>query len=176
MKLPDSEQEIRHIMGMYERIGHPGCIGSVDCVHIVWDKCNAGMKSLCCGKENVPTLVFEVVSSRTKRILHLSKWFGGTVSDTTIAKIDPAMSLVKEKYKDCMQKTLYTDENGIEKLKNQKGYYYICDDGYHLWETLIPPYKHQIEGSGMMDWSHNVESVREDIECVFGIFRKRFLF
>ena len=27
-----------------------------------------------------------------------------------------------------------------------------------------------------MNWSHNVESVRKDIECVFGILKKRFLF
>ena len=99
IKLPDSDEEIRHVVGMYERSGHPGCIGSVDCVHVVWDKCNAGMRSLCCGKEKVPTLVFEVVCSHTKRILHVSKWFAGTISDKTIAKIDPAMSSVKEKYK-----------------------------------------------------------------------------
>ena len=176
IKLPDTDEEIRHVMGMYERSGCPGCIGSVDCVHIVWDKCNAGMRSLCCGKEKVPTLVFEVVCSHTKRILHVSKWFGGTVSDKTIAKIDPAMSTVKQKYKDCTWTTLYKDEDGNEKEKEHKGYYYICDGGYHLWETLIPPYKHQIDGSDEMNWSHNIESIRKDIECVFGILKKRFLF
>ena len=176
IRLPVTDEEIRHVTGMYERSGCPGCIGSVDCVHIVWDKCNAGMRSLCCGKEKVPTLVFEVVCSHTKRILHVSKWFGGTVSDKTIAKIDPAMDLVKQKYKSCIWKSLYVDEDGIEKEKNHVGYYYICDGGYHLWETLIPPYKHQIEGSDEMSWSHNIESIRKDIECVFGILKKRFLF
>ena len=120
IKLPHSEDEIRHVTGMYERSGHPGCIGSVDCVHIVWDRCNAGMRSLCCGKEKVPTLVFEVVCSHTKRILHVSKWFGGTISDKTIAKIDPAMTLVKQKYKHCTWKTLYVDDNGDEKEKVHK--------------------------------------------------------
>jgi hypothetical protein len=176
IRLPVTDEEIRHVTGMYERSGCPGCIGSVDCVHIVWDKCNAGMRSLCCGKEKVPTLVFEVVCSHTKRILHVSKWFGGTVSDKTIAKIDPAMDLVKQKYKSCTWKSLYVDEDGIEKEKNHVGYYYICDGGYHLWETLIPPYKHQIEGSDEMSWSHNIEAIRKDIECVFGILKKRFLF
>ena len=100
----------------------------------------------------------------------------GTISDKTIAKIDPAMKLVKQKYKNCTWKTLYVDDDGIEKEKIHFGYYYICDGGYHLWETLIPPYKHQIDGSDEMNWSHNIESVRKDIECVFGILKKRFLF
>jgi hypothetical protein len=26
----------------YEKLGLPGCIGSVDCVHIRWDKCPVG--------------------------------------------------------------------------------------------------------------------------------------
>ena len=28
----------------------------------------------------------------------------------------------------------------------QVGAYFICDGGYHLWDTLIPPYKDQLEG------------------------------
>ena len=174
MKLPDSDEEIHHVVGMHERSGHPGCIGSVDCVHIVWDKHNAGMRSLCLGKEKVPTLVFEVVCSHTKRILHVSKWLAVTTSDKTIAKIDPAMSSIKEKYENCTWKTLWTSENDFEKEKTHKGYYCICYSGHHLWEILIPPHEHQIEVSDMMNWSHNVESVRKDIECVFGIFKSVF--
>ena len=41
----------------------------------------------------------------------------GTVSDKIIAKIDPAMKPVKEKYTNCTWKTLYVDEDGIEKEK-----------------------------------------------------------
>ena len=71
---------------------------------------------------------------------------------------------------------MHVDEDGIEKEKTHFGYYYICNDGYHLWETLIPPYKHQIDGLDEMNWSHNIESVWKDIECVFRILKKRFLF
>ena len=58
----------------------------------------------------------------------------------------------------------------------QKGVYFICDRRYHFWPTLIPPYKDQLEGSSMMEWSKHLESSRKDIECVFGILKKRFLF
>ena len=52
----------------------------------------------------------------------------------------------------------------------------ICDGGYHDWPCLACPYKHQVPGSSMEAWSKNVESVRKDIECIFGILKKRFLF
>ena len=35
MNLLDSEEEIQHVTGLYERSSHPGCIGSTDCAHVV---------------------------------------------------------------------------------------------------------------------------------------------
>ena len=175
--MPETKEEIRHIMGLYKRNGHPGCIGSVDCVHVVWDKCRSGMQALCTGKEKEPTLVFEVAGSHTRKILSVSSWFFGTYNDKTILKYDPVMDTLKnEPYKDIEWIALARDVNGeIIELK-QKGVYFICDGGYHFWQTLIPPYKDQLEGSSMMEWSKHLESSRKDIECVFGILKKRFLF
>ena len=52
----------------------------------------------------------------------------------------------------------------------------ICDGGYNDWRCLCAPYKHQLEGTDMERWSSNLESVRKDVECVFGILKRRFLF
>jgi hypothetical protein len=52
----------------------------------------------------------------------------------------------------------------------------ICDGGYNEWVYLMPPYKHQLPGTALEKWSKNVESVRKDVECVFGILKTRFLF
>ena len=57
-----------------------------------------------------------------------------------------------------------------------KGAYFISDGGYHRWPCLVNPFKHQPEGTDLEIWSQNIESVRKDIECVFGILKKRFLF
>ena len=54
--------------------------------------------------------------------------------------------------------------------------YYICDGGYHYWQELIAPFKSQIPGSKMEMWSSNMESARKDVECAFGILKRRFLF
>ena len=51
IRMPNTEDEIRHVMGLYKRNSHPGCIGSVDCVHVIWDKCRSGMQALYTGKE-----------------------------------------------------------------------------------------------------------------------------
>jgi len=66
IKMPCDAESLRHVLGLYERLGHPGCAGSIDCVHVIWDKCPAGLKSAwlksaCVGKGGFPTLAFQVV-------------------------------------------------------------------------------------------------------------------
>ena len=34
--MPRDDTELRFVVGEYEALGLPGCIGSVDCVHIGW--------------------------------------------------------------------------------------------------------------------------------------------
>ena len=97
VRLPETEMEMRHVVGLYERIGLPGCVGSVDCVHLVWDKCPAGYLSQCKGKEKHATLAFQAVVSHTKRILALSQFFAGATNDKTIARYDTAILKVRGK-------------------------------------------------------------------------------
>ena len=73
--MPKTKENIRHMMGVYERYGHAGCVGSVDCVHIIWNKYRSGMQAICTGKGKVPTLVFQAACSHTKRILSASNCF-----------------------------------------------------------------------------------------------------
>ena len=54
--------------------------------------------------------------------------------------------------------------------------YLICDGGYHAWPCLMSPSKNGIPNSPEMRWSKNLESVRKDIEGVFGILKVRFRF
>ncbi len=55
------------------------------------------------------------------------------------------------------------------------GVYLICDNGFLRWVQLICPY-----GAGKpvhMEagyFSSNLESVRKDMECTFGIIKKRW--
>jgi hypothetical protein len=62
-------------------------------------------------------------------------------------------------------------ENGQRVTK--KGLHSLCDGGYHRWVTTICGYKHP-EDYTMKAWSKLCESTRKDVECVFGILKKRF--
>ena len=77
IRMPETPEEIAHVMRVYEERGFPGCVGSIDCVHLVWDKCPAGALSACKGKGSFPTLVFQVVCSNTRKILSVSKYHWG---------------------------------------------------------------------------------------------------
>ena len=175
INLPSTEQELRHVMGYYERKGAPGCTGSVDCVHVVWDGCPAGLLSSCKGKEKVPTLVFQVVASHTRKILAVSNVFYGCFNDKSISRRDLAIVVVRDK-NTFLDSHIWTCYNIRGDVKENKGLYFICDGGYHAWPCMIPPYKHQVEGTDLHAWSSSIESLRKDIECVFGILKKRFLF
>jgi Plant transposon protein len=47
---PSTKEEIENAMGVYAKLGLPGCIGSTDCVHIRWERCPAGFRSFHKGK------------------------------------------------------------------------------------------------------------------------------
>ena len=95
IKMPDDSDSVRDIMALYERLGLPGCAGSIDCVHLVWDKCPAMDRSACKGKDKVTTLAFQVVGSHTKRIHSVSQWFHGTWNDKSIARYDKVFDLFR---------------------------------------------------------------------------------
>jgi hypothetical protein len=56
-----------------------------------------------------------------------------------------------------------------------KGLYFITDNGYPRWAVLIRPDNNAQDSADVffMKW---IESVRKDIECVFGILKSRFRF
>ena len=92
IKMPTEEEELRKIMYVYEKKGLPGCAGSIDCVHLIWDKCPAGLHSVCKGKGKFPTLAFQAIVSHTRKVLSVSQYFWGTINDRTIAMSDKTVN------------------------------------------------------------------------------------
>ena len=52
--------------------------------------------------------------------------------------------------------------------------YLICDNGYLRWPTSIFPYTHVDLASTEGYFSSNLESVRKDVKCTFGILKKQW--
>ena len=63
------------VEAVYRRMGFPGCVGSMDCTHVFWDKCPKLLKHKCTGKEKFPTGAFQVVVDHARRIHHVSAPF-----------------------------------------------------------------------------------------------------
>ena len=67
----------------------------------------------------------------------------------------------------------YFNENGDVAI--EKGLYLICDNGYLAWPCTIAPFMRSSNVGRLEDYfSCNLESVRKDIECVFGILKSRW--
>ena len=78
--------ELLKTMSIYDSMGLSGCIGSMDGVHIMWDKCPVSMTNLCKGKEKIPTLVYNAAVSHTGRVQACTKSFRGARNDKTIVR------------------------------------------------------------------------------------------
>jgi hypothetical protein len=61
-----------------------------------------------------------------------------------------------------------------EELKTSKGVYLICDGGYLRWKSLICPYAGSDETGQLGYYNSNLESIMNDVECTFGILKKRW--
>ena len=66
------------------------------------------------------------------------------------------------------------DGNGNVISIQYSGCYVIVDNGYMSWSTTIPPMKDSNSRSEIrfLEW---LESLRKDVECAFGILKKRWM-
>lgn len=173
VKFPETAEEINHVLCQYEKVGFPGCLGSIDCVHVPWDCCPAGHRTDCTGKEGYPTLAFQVVSTPTRRILASTREFYGTWNDKLISRHDETVKRMRTAHRYTKHNWAFIGSDGEE--HTETGLYFICDGGYQSWPVFICPFKDQREGTLPFKWSKHAESIRKDVECTFGILKKRFM-
>ena len=138
VKWPETEDELRHCEQLYARQGLPGCIASMDGVHLAWDNTPAPASAQHRGKEGYPTLVFNVCVSHTRRILNVAGAFPGARNDKTTVKVDTFVRAVRTMavYTEYAFRLLrFTGQQAL-----MKGAWILCDGGYHTWVSTISPY------------------------------------
>ena len=163
--------QLKNIMSIYTRMGLPGCVGSTDCVHVKWDRCPIELTNLCKGKEGYPTLVYSCVVDHSRRILSVTPSNFGTRNDKTIVRLDSYIMAIKEGLVNSdISFDIWKSENIVI---SETGVWLLCDGGYHKWLCMMNPMKHTASRVQRL-WSEWVESVRKDVECVFGILKSRF--
>lgn len=167
VKLPSGD-ELTKALEVFEKLGFPGAVCSVDGVHLAWDACPAEDRALHAGKEGYPTLAFNVCVLHTREIIHVAGPMPGATNDKTQARYDEfILGLKAGTFAPEVRYTLLQQDGS--KLVC-RGVWAICDNGYHNWRCLMPPIKH----GTCCPWSRCLESVRKDVECTFGILKKRF--
>ena len=171
--MPQEEAQLRFIMEEYRDMGLPGCVGSVDCVHVGWDQCPVQYSNMYKGKEGYTFIAYEVISTSRKFIQSVSAGHPGARNDKHIVRTDDTvMSLLHGN--GWLNSKSWETKDRKGRTKVTKGLYLICDGGYHRWPCLMFPVKSGAPDSPLAKWGGMMESVRKDIEGVFGILKKRF--
>lgn len=169
VKMPTLE-ELYDNGAEYRASGFPGCVCSVDCVHVrVWGV-SANLKQVSTGKEKFPSRVFEAAVNHRGIIVSATKGFYGSVSDKSIVKFDGAMMAMKNGLYDANRYEIYNEQGVIHTVE---GAYNLCDNGYHKWSTMMEPSKNP-DGVDDYNWTEMLESLRKDIECLFGELKQEF--
>ena len=169
---PSNEEDLRRVMDKYASVHLPGCGGSIDVVHVKWSNCPAGDFNRCKGKESYASVAFEVIAGFDQEIFGVSSAQFGTRNDKHIVRLDDNVKKIcLGWYKNIVW--YFYDLDGM--LQRAVGIYLICcDNGCLRWPTLICPFKHSNKSTAQGYFSTNLESVRKDVECVFGILKKRW--
>ena len=169
--LPRDMTELRKLTRDYDKQGLPGCCGSMDVVHVKWSQCPAGDHNRAKGKAGYPTIGFECITDFRRRIIGIFGPQFGTRNDKEIVKVDTNVHLLRTSwYKDV--RWSYYDQSGI--VKEDRGVFFICNNGYLRWPTSICPYERVDSATLEGYFSTNLEGVRKDVECTFGILKKRW--
>lgn len=169
VKLPTPE-EVASNGQEYAYAGMPGVLGSIDVVHVRQWAVTANLKQFATGKEKYPSRAFEVMVNHRKLIISVSIGFYGSVVDKTIVKFDETMRKIRDGYY-ASYTFEYYDSDGSVKVMNDV--HSINDNGYLKWACMMEPSKHP-ESAEDFFWSEMLESLRKDVECVFGILKAMF--
>lgn len=169
IKLPEGE-ELRSCAEVYRKLGFPGAIMSTDATHVPWDRVPCTQHANHTGKEKFPSLVWNAHVTHDRQFRHVAQAQPGARNDKTLAHYDWLMQSIKGGLFGEETFNLY-DSDGIP--QQHKGFYLICDGGYHMWRCLQFPLKYA-QDIWARRWSKRLESVRKDVECAFGILKQRF--
>jgi hypothetical protein len=181
---PQTTEEIERHMHIYEDLGLPGCIGSLDATHIAWERCPASLQSWFTGKEGYKTIAFNVtcgymnvkkivlcecvsasflmdlVCRHNTQIFSVAKSQPGARNDKTIVNFDDFVLDIRDgrSFANVTWKRWDADGN----VHDETGAYLICDGGYHRWPCLQCPNNN---ASGFQEIAFNklLTSVRKDV-------------
>ena len=176
VKNPQNSTEMKDYESEYSNAGFPGCIASTDATHVVIETCQYRLRQLHLGYKLAHTArTYNMTVNHRRRILHTTAGHPARFNDKTLVLYDDFINrLHNGKYNNMHDFTLKAFGANGEIIKQKyKGAYVIVDNGYLNWSVTVPPmrttsYRTEIRFS---QW---LESLRKDVECAFGILKRRW--
>ena len=80
----------------YNATGLPGCVGSMDVVHVKWSQCPTGNHNRAKGKEGYPTLGFQCITDFNRRVMTIYGPQFGSRNDKDIVKHDDNVRAIRQ--------------------------------------------------------------------------------
>ena len=174
---PASELDVSEFEKVFAMAGFNGCIGSADATHVGLLQCPTWAIINHKGhKLAIPSRNYNATVTHSRQILGTTSCgHPGTWNDKTLVLYDGLIRGVHEGelYSDNEFKLIELNDDNEEVEVTYKGAWFIVDNGYLNWSCTVPPIKHPItyEEIRFSEW---LESMRKDVECTFGILKKRF--
>ena len=160
-----TDADIANILEENGNRGFPGCLGSLDCMHWEWKNCPTSHKGQYTGHHKVASLVLEAVATHDLWIWHAFFGMAGSNNDVNVLHASPLFNQVLAgKSRPC--------EFQVNGTQYHQGYY-LADGIYLSWPTLISSIKIP-QTKGEKNFCMRQESVRKDIERVFGVLQQRW--
>ena len=115
--------------------------------------------------------MYNVSVAHDGRIINVAGPHPGARNDKTAVRFDNfVMSVHQRKVYDRTRWNYYAADGTTPE---ERGVWLLCDGGYHRRRCLQCPVKWD-HAASKVAWSKWVESVRKDVECVFGRLKGRF--
>ncbi len=176
VRLPKTVEEAQHHMIEMAKAGYAGAVGSTDATNVIIKRCRYQIRQAHLGhKQNKTARSYNVTVNHRREILASTKGHPCTWNDKTLVRYDDFIcGLFSGEILGELEFELFERvDNGRVRKRKYKGAWVLTDNGYLPWPVTMPPSKNS--GSIMETrWSQWLESMRKDVECTFGMLKKRF--
>lgn len=173
---PTTSAEAAEHTQEYLIAGLPGCVGSCDATHVVFEKIEYRLRQSHLGfKSSHTSRAFNITVNNRRRILATTTGHPARWNDKTIVLFDNFVVALAEGrvLEDNIFYLYEKSADGTIVKVPYRGAWLIVDNGYLNWPTTVPPMKTTSLRSEIR-FSKWLESVRKDVECTFGILKGRF--
>lgn len=160
----------------YAQAGFPGCIGSMDATHIACEKVGFRLRQNHLSfKLPYTSRTYNLTCNHRRLIIcttdgHPARW-----NDKSIQHFDRlATGLNNGTLLPDLPFELYDYDNDGNIIKKQyRGAWLLTDNGYLAWPVTMPPISRTTLRKEIR-WSGQIEAMRKDVECAFGILKGRW--